>query len=100
MQISKGRCRDMPAYIWAYIFSLAVGSLRALRDAEPLGVAPAQFPKLLRRTPDRAEALGALAQFGLCQAMRTATISSSRRRSRRGRGRQATDSTTSSTVLS
>src|SRR5919198_2533167 len=57
----------MPRYAGIYLgvyVSLAVGSLHALGDAEPLGVAPAHFPKLLCRTPDGAEALGALAQFG------------------------------------
>src|SRR5687767_5247825 len=60
MQRSMGRSRDMPADR-----SGLSGIPDAIGDAEALGIEPAHFPESLLRTPDGAEALGALAQIGL-----------------------------------
>src|SRR5437868_5047372 len=54
--------------------------LHAVGNAEAFGVEPGHFPEFLGGAPDGAEGLGALAEVFSCQAMRTATYSSSRRR--------------------
>ena len=46
---------------------LRVRLLDAVGDAEPLCIAPGDFPQLLYGPPDRAEALCALAQFGFAE---------------------------------
>jgi len=60
MQTSAAAWIDMPAHEPGS--SLFV-RLHALGDAEALGVQPAYFPQLLRRSPHGAEALRTLPQF-------------------------------------
>src|SRR5687767_682811 len=94
MQRSMGRSRDMPADR-----SGLSGIPDAIGDAEALGIEPAHFPESLLRSPDGAEALGALAQIGLGVGDAHDDISSSLRREARIRGCQGTVSTINSIVL-
>ncbi len=61
LRVETGLCRQVPAIRYP-------GSRRrcdnAICQTDPLGVEPGDFPQPLRRPPDGAEALGALAQVG------------------------------------
>ena len=62
LRVEVGLCRQVPGigYLW-----LRRRCDDPIGEAEPLGVEPGEFPQLLRRPPDSAEALGALAQIRL-----------------------------------
>jgi hypothetical protein len=54
----------MPAYVRRYKGSSNARFLNAIGDTQPLGIAPSDLPQFLRGSPDGAETLRALSQFG------------------------------------
>src|SRR5688500_12034109 len=63
MQTSTFGWWYMPAYIWRQMRVRSRFELRAVKGRGALGVGPHHLPDLVRRAPERAEALCALAKL-------------------------------------